>query len=55
MQDGTARLRRVVNRERPLTAEEGGKREDWDATRECDLNVVCIFFLGQCYAADDDF
>lgn len=49
MQDGSTRVRRVVNSGQPITVEEGGKREDWEATRECDLYVVCIFFLGQSF------
>lgn len=55
MQDGSTRVRRVVNSGKPLTVEEGRKREDWEATRECDLNVVCIFFLGQSFPEENDF
>lgn len=44
MQNGSTHVRRVVNSGQ--TVEEGGKREDWEVTRECVVNVVCIFFLG---------
>lgn len=56
VQDGSTRLRRVVNSGLPIiTGEEGGEREDWDVTQECERNVVCIFFLGQSFAAEDNF
>ena len=37
------------------------EREDWEATWECDLHVVCMFFvfcfffLGQSFPEEDDF
>lgn len=46
MQNGSTRVG-VGNRGKPLIVEEGRKREELEATRECDLNVVCMFFLGQ--------
>lgn len=54
MQDGSKRVR-VGNSGKPLTVEEGRKREELEATRECDLNVVCMFFLGQPFPEDNDF
>lgn len=33
--------------------EEGGTWEEWEATRECDRIVVCIFFF--IFFQDDDF
>lgn len=49
MQDGSTHVRSVVNSGEPLTV--GGR--DWKAKRECDLNVVCIFFLGQSFPKKD--
>lgn len=42
VQDGSTRVRKVVNSGATLMVAAGGGF--WEATRECVLNVVCIFF-----------